>query len=89
MLTRQGERSRFRRHIILHGAFRSVPAAIAAAGAGEKRHTREEMIEFLRKLDKRLGRAVMKQDIQAEFRAGRGPSDRAVTREFGGLVKAA
>lgn len=69
-------------------AFGSVPLAIAAAGAGKKKYTRDEMISFLRKLDQKLGRPVMEQDIQKEFRAGHGPSDRAIAREFGGLVKA-
>lgn len=69
-------------------AFGSVPQAIAKAGAGARRWTRTEIIEFLKRLDKKLERAVLERDIQREFHAGRGPSDRAVVREFGGILRA-
>ena len=69
-------------------AFGSVPAAIAAAGAGDKKWTREELIRYLNRLKINLGREVMKQDVEEEFRRGRGPSIKVITRNFGGIVNA-
>ena len=69
-------------------AFGSVAKAIAAAEAGHKKYNRKEMIEFLRKLDAKLARPVSKDDITEQFRAGKGPSEKAIYREFGGIVNA-
>ena len=69
-------------------AFGSVPKAIEAAGAGKKIYSREEMIKILREINVRLDRPVQASDIDKLFRAGSGPSHRAVEREFGGMAKA-
>ena len=69
-------------------AFGSVPKAIAAAGAGKKIYTREEMIQTLRGLDQALRRPVLAADIDEWFRSGKAPSHRAIEREFGGMGKA-
>ena len=69
-------------------AFGSAPKAIAAAGAGKKIYTREEMIRILRRLDQLLSRPVLAADIDEWFRAGKAPSHRAIEREFGGMGKA-
>lgn len=69
-------------------AFGSVPKAIEAAGAGRKIYSRAEMIDILRKIDAKLNRPVLALDIDELFRAGSGPSHRAIEREFGGMTKA-
>jgi len=69
-------------------AFGSVPKAIAAAGAGRKVFTRDEMIEILRRLASKLDRPVLASDIDELFHLGSGPSHRAIEREFGGMAKA-
>ncbi len=69
-------------------AFGSVPKAIEAAGAGKKIYTRQEMIEILRRLSSKLDRPVLASDIDELFRLGKGPSHRAIEREFGGMAKA-
>lgn len=68
--------------------FGTIPKAIAAAGAGKKTYTRGEMIKILRQIDAKLDRPVLASDIDKLFRAGEGPSHRAVEREFGGMAKA-
>lgn len=67
--------------------FGSVHSAIEVAGTGTI-FSREQMIQYLRKLDATLDHPVHTTDIQKRFRAGEGPSHRAVEREFGGMVKA-
>ncbi len=64
-----------------HGgiAFDADTAAIAAAGAGVKKWTREELIRYLKRLKAELGREVMKQDVQEAFRIGSGPSIKVIT----------
>lgn len=70
-------------------AFDTVPQAIAAAGVSPKvSYTREEMIEILRKLDAKLDRPVQTSDIEALYRAGKGPAKNSFVREFGGVAKA-
>lgn len=69
-------------------AFGTIPQAIAAAGAGKKTYTREEMIRILRQIDVKLERPVQTSDIDELFRSGEGPSHRAIQREFGGIAKA-
>lgn len=69
-------------------AFGSVPKAIEAAGAGKKTYTREEMVKILRQIEAELDRPVLASDVDKLFRAGNGPSHRAVEREFGGMAKA-
>lgn len=69
-------------------AFGSVPQAIAAADAGRKKYSREEMIKILRRIDSQLDRPVLVSDIDKLFHSGRGPSHRAIEREFGGIAKA-
>jgi hypothetical protein len=69
-------------------AFGSIPKAIAAAGAGPKKYTRQEMIEIIHKIDAKLNRPVLASDVDELFRAGTGPSLQAIEREFGGLGKA-
>lgn len=69
-------------------AFGSVPKAIALAGAGEKKWSRDQMIGLLKRLDEKLGRAVLKRDLEEEFHARRGPSYKAVVKEFGGIANA-
>jgi len=66
-------------------AFGSVPKAIEAAGVGRKKYSRDEMVEFLRNLDNKLGRAVRKDDVQEQFRLNQGPSIKSIVKEFGGL----
>jgi len=69
-------------------AFGSVPLAVAAAGAGRKKYSRDEMIKILRQIDARLDRPLMAADIDELYRFDKGPSKRAVEREFGGIAKA-
>lgn len=69
-------------------AFGSVPQAIAAAGAGRKIYSREEMIKILRKIDAKLDRPVLASDIDELYQKSEGPHHRAVEREFGGIAKA-
>lgn len=69
-------------------AFGSVPQAIAAAGAGRKIYSREEMIKILRKIDAKLDRPVLASDIDELYHRCEGPHHRAVEREFGGMAKA-
>ena len=70
-------------------AFGTVGKAIQAAEAGWQKETdRWEMIQFLKKLDAKLGRAVSVADILVEYQQGRGPSDHAIEREFGSLQAA-
>jgi hypothetical protein len=69
-------------------AFGSVPLAIAAAGAGKKKYSRDEMIKILRQIDAKLDRPLLVRDIDELYRAGKGPSECAVEREFGGITKA-
>jgi hypothetical protein len=69
-------------------AFGSVPLAIAAAGTSKKKYSRDEMINILRQIDAKLDCPLLARDIDELYRAGKGPSKRAVEREFGGIAKA-
>ena len=69
-------------------AFGSVPKAIEAAGAGKKIYSRIEMLVALRELDKELDRPVQMSDVRKAFAVGRGPSYKAIVKEFGGIVEA-
>jgi len=70
-------------------AFGSVPAAIAAAGVAPKvSYTRAEMIEVLRKFDRKSERPVQGTDIATEFLQGNGPAVNSFIREFGTLRNA-
>ncbi len=46
------------------------------------------MIKILRQIDARLDRPLLAVDIDELYRADKGPSKRAVEREFGGIAKA-
>jgi hypothetical protein len=69
-------------------AFGSISKALQQAGVGVKTYTREDMIEIIREIDIKQDRLVMGPDIDALFRAGKGPSRQSVEREFGGMAKA-
>lgn len=69
-------------------AFGSVPKAIEEAGAGRKKYSRDEIIKILRRIDAKLDRPVLAADIDELYHSGKGPSHRAVEREFGGIAKA-
>jgi len=70
-------------------AYKTIPAAIAAAGVGPKLYyTDEEMIAILRELDAKLDRPVLESDIDELYRAGKGPAEMTVIHRFGSLKKA-
>lgn len=69
-------------------AFGLVPKAIEADGVGSKKYSRDEMVESLIDLGKRLGRTIRKEDVQERFRLHEGPSIKAIIKEFGELPKA-
>jgi len=72
----------------LRRAFGNVTKALKAAGVGPKKYGRREMIDVLIKLDRGLGRSISKADIIKLFQEGKGPSYKAVYREFGSLPNA-
>lgn len=72
----------------LRREFGSVTAALEAAGVAAKAYSRDEIIAFLRKLDATLDGPVTIWDIHELFRAGDGPSSKAIQRTFGTLENA-
>jgi hypothetical protein len=73
----------------LQKAFGSIALAIKAAGVSVKwSYTTAEMLDILRKLDKKLDRPVMPEDVDALYRKGKAPSSRVMAIKLGGFKKA-